>query len=82
MTHPMHYELTYLGPDRFRPIKQHIKKDEVRLYASIVAEDSTISRAFITFGNTTIVWSKSWDARADRDKIMEYLVTYCGYKRF
>lgn len=78
----MQFVLTYIThTDRFHPIKQQIKKDEVRLYASMVDEDDTISRAFITLGNTTI-WSKCWDPRLDRDKIREYLVTYCGQKMY
>jgi len=79
----MHFELTYLGTDRLRPVKQHVKKDEVSLYASIVADDDTITRAFIMLGNT-IVWSKSWDPRIslEKEKILVYLETYTSHKRY
>lgn len=79
----MHYVLTYITEaDRSHPVKQHIKKDEVRLYAQMVEEDETIIRAFITYGTSTIVWSKSWDARLDRDKIREYNHLYCGHPKW
>lgn len=79
----MHYVLTYITEaDRFHPVKQHIMKDEVRLYAEMVDDDETITRAFITYGTSTVVWSKSWDARRDQDKIREYLHLYCGQPKW
>lgn len=79
----MHYVLTYITEaDRFNPVKQHIRKDEVRLYAEMVYDDKTITRAFITYGNSGIVWSKSWDAQRDQAKIREYLHLYCGHQKW